>query len=345
MTFRAYNFTFGAYNPLMLYINNFCAYTTGGIIDPQTPLRCLEPAPAGAAAAREPDYKELIPPMQLRRMSKPIRMSIAAVKSILSHRNIPAIGAINVGTAYGLLADTEQFLSQLIQQEERMLTPTAFIQSTQNTIGGQIALLLGSHAHNMTFVQRGHSFEHALLDIELLEPEKDMEYIAGGVDELTPHAYTIINTLLRQHKGLTEDATLGEGTAFFRLSHAPQQESVAAIAGYHTFKSGSSPVITDSISDFLKTLSVSSESDWILGDINTAAFNKFYQPLLDKHDVKNIIHYKPYTSDYPTVAAAGLAFATRYLTETQQEQVVLVQNYYEYWSVFVLNHVVPEMRS
>lgn len=321
----------------MLYINSYCAYTAGGLIGPETPLRCLEQAVPGAAYAREPDYKDLIPPMQLRRMSRPIRLSIAAVKNILAGAAIQEVSAINVGTAYGLLSDTEQFLSQMVRQEEQMLTPTAFIQSTQNTIGGQIALLLRSHAHNMTFVQRGHSFEHALLDIELLDPAVPDQYIVGGVDELTPSSYTITNTLLRQHKEMDSDANLSEGAAFFRLSHQPQADSIAAIAGYHIFRANSSPAVTDNIHRFLAGLPATADRDWILGDSSTATFSKFYKPLLNDHDVRNITHYKPYTSDYPTVAAAGLAFAARYLTEQRQEQVILVQNYYDYWSVFALN--------
>src|SRR5207253_3406481 len=84
-------------------------------------------------SAREPDYTGLIPPMQLRRMSKAVRMGIGAAKACLDSAGIQRPDAIAVGTTLGCLKDTEVFLNKLVTQEERMLTPTSFIQSTHNT--------------------------------------------------------------------------------------------------------------------------------------------------------------------------------------------------------------------
>ena len=71
-------------------------------------------------------------------------------------------GGIIVGTAYGCLQDTEIFLTTMIEYNEEMFTPTAFIQSTHNTIGAQIGLMLQCHNYNNAFVHSGFSFESAL---------------------------------------------------------------------------------------------------------------------------------------------------------------------------------------
>ena len=55
-------------------------------------------------------------------------------------------------------------MNALMDNREQMLNPTAFIQSTFNTVGAQLALLLKIHAYNVTYVHRGLSFESALID-------------------------------------------------------------------------------------------------------------------------------------------------------------------------------------
>lgn len=81
---------------------------------------------------KEPDYSAYIPAMQLRRMSKAVRMGIGASKIALQKAGIEKPDALSAGTALGCLQDTEVFLSKMLEQQEQMLTPTAFIQSTQH---------------------------------------------------------------------------------------------------------------------------------------------------------------------------------------------------------------------
>src|SRR6478752_7380571 len=101
-------------------------------------------------SAETGDLSMHIPPMQLRRMSKIVRMGIAAALSCKAESPGVVPEAITVGTAWGCVQDTEQFLKKLVAQEEQMLTPTAFIQSTHNTVAGQIALITGCNGYNNT---------------------------------------------------------------------------------------------------------------------------------------------------------------------------------------------------
>ena len=120
----------------MLYIENYCAYSCSGTLTPDSSMELT--AHLGDRKVIAPSYTGLIPPMQLRRMSKPIKLGVAAAKQITVNIDTTRIKAINIGTAYGLLQDSEQFLAQLITQKEQTLTPTAFIQSTHNTVGNPI---------------------------------------------------------------------------------------------------------------------------------------------------------------------------------------------------------------
>src|SRR4051812_13107926 len=100
-----------------------------GIISPAGDSRdeaFLSTAPAydtERLLCNELDYSAFIPPMQLRRMSKAVRMGVAA-SAICMQAAGEKPDAISVGTGMGCLHDTEQFLSKMVAQEEQMLTPT-----------------------------------------------------------------------------------------------------------------------------------------------------------------------------------------------------------------------------
>ena len=122
---------------------------------------------SGAGLRR--DIKELIPEMNLRRrMSRVVKSGVAAgIESLLEFGDRAAVEAVVTATGLGCIADSEKFLDSLIANEERMLNPTPFIQSTFNTVGAQIALLRGLHCYNTTYANRWTSFENALTDAAL----------------------------------------------------------------------------------------------------------------------------------------------------------------------------------
>ncbi|MDB5151264.1 MAG: hypothetical protein JWR54_15, partial [Mucilaginibacter sp.] len=80
-------------------------------------------------SAIEPDYKEFIDPRLIRRMSHIVKMGVAAAKDCLNQSNTEMPGAIITGTALGCIEDTVTFLTRIIELNEEMLPPTAFIQS------------------------------------------------------------------------------------------------------------------------------------------------------------------------------------------------------------------------
>lgn len=169
----------------------------------------------------EPDYATLIDPRLIRRMSRVVKMGTAAAIACLREAGVEQPGAILTGTTYGCMEDTEQFLHKMVAQNEELLTPTAFIQSTHNTIGGQIALMLQCHAYNNTFVHRAFSFEHALMDAMLLLRENEApNALVGGLDEITDSLYRVLGRfdLYKKEIDDPEGVAAGEGAAFFLLN-------------------------------------------------------------------------------------------------------------------------------
>ncbi len=165
--------------------------------------------------AIEPGYDGLIDAKQLRRMSKILRMGTATALMALRNAAIHEPDAIITGTGLGCLADTGQFLSKMVLHDEELMNPTAFIQSTHNTISTQIGLVLKSHVYNNTFSHGNISFECALKDAELLLSGNEAENVlVGAADELTD----ISHDLQLKLGTYSESRIAGEGAAFFVLS-------------------------------------------------------------------------------------------------------------------------------
>lgn len=157
-------------------------------------------------SAQEPDYKEMITNANLRRrMSRMIKMGVACGLECLKDIPSEKVDAIITATGLGCLADTEKFMNALMDNREQMLNPTAFIQSTFNTVGAQLALLLKIHAYNVTYVHRGLSFESALIDGIISIAEGKQHVLAGAMDEITPTSH-----IIQQRLGLLKGTTAGE---------------------------------------------------------------------------------------------------------------------------------------
>ena len=173
------------------------------------------------------DFKELVPDMNMRRrMSRIVKMGVTTgLDALLDFSSYGNIDAIITATGLGCIADSEKFLTNIISNNEQMLNPTPFINSTFNTVGAQIALIQSLHCYNNTFTHRTTSFESALLDAILrLSTKKSKAVLVGVFDEITP---TLLSLMTRMGKLKTK--CLGEGAVFFILTNDRLDVSVAEI--------------------------------------------------------------------------------------------------------------------
>lgn len=180
---------------------------------------------SGAGLSR--DIKELIPEMNLRRrMSRVVKAGVAAgVESLLEFGDRTPVDAIVTATGLGCIAESEKFLDGLIANDETMLNPTPFIQSTFNTVGAQIALLRGLHGYNSTYAHRWTSFENALTDAALrLGAGLSRAVLVGAFDETTPSVEKVLQRLR-----VAPEGAWGESSVFFVLTAERFDCSLAAI--------------------------------------------------------------------------------------------------------------------
>lgn len=257
-------------------MNNIPVYINGlGTVSPQKPTGFLEePLFYESRQLRciDPRYKEFVPAEMLRRMGRIIKMGVAASKLCLkdaekgTEKPLPGAlvpDAIITGTGLGCIEDTEKFLTSMIGNSEEFLTPTSFIQSTHNTVAGQIALLLKCHGYNFTYVHRGISFESALIDAKMqIAMGEVRNVLAGGSDELTLNSFAITGRLgywkrnpvntMHLLDDLQRGSVAGEGASFFFLENQKNHNTYARLAGVSAFlKPGSDQVVSDRLHEFL----------------------------------------------------------------------------------------------
>ena len=317
--------------------------------------------------AVSPNYKSFIQPMALRRMSTAIKMGLTAAKIALKEAGINQPDAIVTGTGEGCKQDTEKFLEAILNQDEYFLSPTNFIQSTHNTIGGQLALYLQCTGYNVTYTQNSASFESALIDAQLLfleQPELN-SVLVGGVDELS----TKMTSFMRLDKQLKEQeisnsdllktnssgTITSEGAHFFSISTEKSDRTYAELIDVSIFQTKTSEEVSEKILKVLQlnNLDIKDIDVVILGNNGDNRFDHFYHYLQNGlFSEKPQVAYKHLTGDYKTVSGyafwlACKLFKTKTIPEIiklnavtcQNPKTILIYNQYlgDNHSIMILN--------
>ncbi|MBE9464075.1 beta-ketoacyl synthase chain length factor [Dyadobacter subterraneus] len=267
-----------------------------------------------------PNFKDYIDAGLLRRMSKILRISVTAAKDCLQQAEIDQPGAIIVGTGLGCLQDTEKFLHNFLTIEG-LLPPTSFIQSTHNTIAGQISLSIGNHGYNMTHTQNTLSFEHALIDTGLLLGEGNDNIIVGAADE-----YIEILSTIGEHLKLKPQINLTSGASFFIVSKEQSGKSIAKIKDIETI--GLVQNIDEAVSNFLVNNDLKKSAiDLVLysksGDLKGSEQDS--DVLKDFDADSELVNYTELIGIYPSNSSFALHYALdRIQTENSIKKVLII---------------------
>jgi len=320
------------------YINSI------GLISPQGTIE------DGHFVCVEPVYKEFINPVQLRRMSRILKMGLGASSICINNLPETEIDAIIVGTGLACIVDLEKFLLSVLNGNEQGLSPTPFINSSHNTVAAQIAMMHKITGYSNTYCHRGASFESALQDALMLLDEGEAKHVlVGGIDEYS-HDYQSLFSEEYYMKNLV----LGEGAAFFILEKERRENTFAELKGVHSFltydvryetceKNESSvanrisqieqsKLIKDEISSFLRkhNLNTSDIDIFVSGKNGNCVTDGIYDEL-EKDCFMNAetLYYKHLCGEYMTSTSFALGLAARQL-KGQKGKRALIYNHYNY---------------
>lgn len=300
----------------------------------------------------DPDFTKYISSNEARRMSRVIKRAIASAKTCIAESSIEMPDAVISGTGLGCIEDTERFLSAMIDNDEKFLQPTFFIQSTHNTISSQIAINLKCNNHNNTFVQGGISFECALFEAFLLFADHKIKTaLVGGYDEMTPSYFRILDRIglwkkefegsYNLSKSTTPGTFAGEGSVSVMLSSTKNEKTYAAIEAVEILYQPENMVA--SIETFLSCNSKKTEDiDLVVmgmnGDVKNDAIYKTISGAM--FGAKAHAWYKNLSGEYFTSTGFGLWFAANCIKQKYVPSYAALnsRNTGKLQNVLLLNH-------
>ncbi|WP_432670198.1 beta-ketoacyl synthase N-terminal-like domain-containing protein [Flavobacterium sp. SM2513] len=302
--------------------------------------------------ANQPFYKEFISPVAIRRMAKGVKMGIAASTKALKEANVTMPDAIITGTGMGCVEDSEKFLKAIIDNNEEFLTPTSFIQSTHNTVGGQIALGLQCKAYNFTYVNGAVSFETALLDAKMqIENDEAKSILIGGIDETGAHTlelYKLINLIKKENdkpysvlSSTSKGVVFSEGASFFVLENEKKESSYASVQAVSMINILEADEVETFIQSFLQAqnLKIADIDAIILGNNGDVEFDDYYN--FSNTIFKEIpqVYYKHLSGEYNTASAFGFWVASNIIKLQEIPEIVSKNNQFKgnYKTVLMYN--------
>ncbi len=322
------------------YINGVGSVSAQETSDYETFLENYKEITTNITTVCKPNYRDFIKPNRIRRMASGVKNGVVAAKIALTEANLDSPDAIITGTGMGCTIDSEKFLKNIVANDEQFLTPTSFIQSTHNTVGGQIALSLQCNAYNVTYVHNATSFETSIIDAMLMLNDDASKILVGAVDEIgkqttefykeakivKPEEIIFKDGLLNSK---TKGTSLSEGAHFFVLENEKTTNTYAKIKAVEIYDILEENKIEEKIHQFLKDnqLDIDTIDAVILGNNGNVEFDCIFNNLQNgifKHTQQ--LYYKHLSGEYYTANGFGLYLASNILKNQEIPEIVKINH-------------------
>jgi len=322
------------------YINGVGCISTQKTFDTVFLEEAIEHKNETVLSIVSPVYKDYISPAASRRMAKGVKSGIVASALALKDADLENIDAIITGTGLGCIEDSEKFLKNILDNNEEFLTPTAFIQSTHNTVGAQIALTLQCKGYNFTYVNGAVSFESALLDAKMqIEENEANSILVGGIDETGDYTISLFKLAgrVKDESNLPNDilnststgAIYGEGASFFVLENERKENTYAQILDVEIINTLQENEVEATITAFLKAnnLEISDLDAVVLGFNGNIDSDIYYKDIAENAFAKiPQLYYKHLSGEYDTASAFALWMASKVIKTQEIPEIVKVKS-------------------
>jgi 3-oxoacyl-[acyl-carrier-protein] synthase-1/3-oxoacyl-[acyl-carrier-protein] synthase II len=143
---------------------------------------------------------------QVRRLKRFPRLALSL--AIAAHENSGAgdtPAAVFLGTGWGALSETSDFLNRLFETDEQFPSPIDFVGSVHNAAAGQIAMQFQATGANITMTGGDYSFEQSLMVAGLLSGNIRESFLLIGADESHPELSRLFD------RSVAKSACLADG--------------------------------------------------------------------------------------------------------------------------------------
>jgi len=322
------------------------AFITGtSCISPQRTVEGLQALnnpidyPGSALSCYEPNYENHFTLQQLRRLSRVLKIGTTTARLALADADLQLPDGIITGTGYGCLEDTITFLRKITELKEQALNPTPFMQSTHNTIGSTVAIMLQCTRYNQTFVHGAFSFEQSLIDALLfLAEQPQQKLLVGAIDERTSTSQTIFNRFGIYRKNLASSLSLfkqrkngtigGEGAAYFVLTGEASEKSKACIEAVRTIQTTDHQKLHHTLTDFLSNAALApGDVDLLLlGKSGDKKADQFLDEVSQQFTRSSIGVFKHLCGEHPSATSFATWMAVNILAENHIPETVFLTN-------------------
>lgn len=297
--------------PGVLAIHGLSCLSGGGDL-PKTLARLRRGESISGPVDLKSSTKEL-PPRLIRRLKRLPRMSLALAQKAYDTATItreavkPA--AVFMGTSWGALSETYDFLTRLNESKEEFPSPTDFVGSVHNGPASQIALLFGATGANITTSGGDYSFEQAVFSAGLLLDEASGPALLLGADE----GHEFFSPLLDQ--SISACSPLAEGGAAFYIDK--NHQGAGCCISLRFYRSSRSEGIIEALGQSLTSPENPDAYALILAGIPGANRQEGEKQLQDFLALSKlscpVVDYRKIVGEFASATAIGTALAANFL--------------------------------
>ena len=214
-----------------------------------------------------------------------------------------------MGTSWGALSETYDFLNRLAESNEQFPSPTDFVGSVHNGPASQVALLFGATGPNITTSGGDYSFEQALLSAELMLNDSPEPALILGADE----GHEIFSPLL--DPSISPESTLADGGGALCVSR--NRKGAKGILSLPFYQSSKAEDVVAKLVASLTAIEQQSSYALILVGIPAAMYSDGTKQLdqfmtLSKLTAP-VIHYRKIIGEFGSASAVAAALAAAFL--------------------------------
>lgn len=247
-----------------------------------------------------------IPPRSVRRMKRLARMAVGlASRAIAGGPGASAVHGVFMGTGWGALSETHDFLDKLYASNEFFTSPIDFVGSVHNAPAGQIAIREKIEGPNVTMTAGDASFEQALLAASCLGAD-GRSVLVGGADEHHP----VFSALFDPSTPL--DDTPSDGGGMVRLQ-ADDSPGLTLAPGFMGVNDGNDAVLTGMITALGGAQAIPRQYGAIVVGMPAAARKTAQRQLARLIDLTGfdapVVDYRRFTGEFATASAVAAVMA------------------------------------
>jgi len=255
---------------------------------------------------------ENLPPRLIRRLKRLPRMTLSLAAEAQKNSNLDdqKPGSIFMGTGWGALSETHDFLTRLTDSEEQFPSPTDFVGSVHNGPASQVAIMFGATGPNITASGGDYSFEQALLTAELMFDDPAKPALVMGADE----GHNTFSPLF--DPSITAGSSLADGGGALCINRKPRgAKCCISIPFYHNSRADR---VVDALIDSLGgRTKIKNRCALVLVGIPAGMLREGEKQLdqfmgLSKLAIP-VIHYRKITGEFASASAVATVLAASFL--------------------------------